>query len=655
MTSSATEPQLSAYDIDTLQRKVRKYESQPNDIGELRKALVAAKSLILEQEAVLARVTTAATVTAVVLRVWTNPITPQTFKRGMVVRLIGEALTMEAGELGIVERELDIDGTIEIDFDLIGLATLRIAPGRRVKTTVRQLEFVQSDLDPNDISNYVRGRKVRVISGPATGITGTLVLDGTDGDGEARVELDRRTDVRPYFYVGFPQLLEPVVWSYGRALIVVDGKTLEVDLPKDIAVNPGDLAKLNSQTMQILGIVQNAGAGPVVNVLSVIDEIFVEVTTQSETRLVFNTRTDVGTLEEGDRVVLDSSGQIVMRNLGKPNIGFKASEDIHVEWSDIAGLEEPKELLHDAIILPHTNPALYAFYKKRPMAGVLIYGPPGNGKTLLGKAAVTAIRKLYGGAQASDALIYVKAPEILNMMVGESERMVRDLFARAKRHKKLHGYPAVIFIDEAEAILARRGSGISSDVNNTIVPAFLVEMDGMEDSSAIVMLATNRPDILDPAVVRDGRVDHKVYVGRPTKEIAPTYFQIYLRNIPLCNGYTRDDLATLATEELYSSERVLYGIQLGDGSKHMFTLSHLASGAMIANVINIAVEIAMRRDKKSGTMEGVRREDIIHAIDKLMEENRALDHSDAIREFLSGHQHPIADLQPHHFVQASAA
>src|SRR5208283_4208865 len=175
----------------------------------------------------------------------------------------------------------------------------------------------------------------------------------------------------------------------------------------------------------------------------------------------------------------------------------------------------------EAIELPFTHKDIFAHYNKKPPKGLLLYGPPGCGKTLVGKATTNSLANIFGAKAISSGFIYVKGPEILNMYVGESGRRIREIFQRGRKHFDKYKFPAVIFIDEAEAVLSERGTSRSSDVDKTIVPMFLSEMDGLDENHAIVMLATNRPKMLDPAVVREGRVDRHIKVSRPTVETAP--------------------------------------------------------------------------------------------------------------------------------------
>jgi proteasome-associated ATPase len=219
----------------------------------------------------------------------------------------------------------------------------------------------------------------------------------------------------------------------------------------------------------------------------------------------------------------------------------------------------------------------------------------------------------------------------------------------ARKHKKTHGYPAVIFIDEADAILGKRGSGISSDMERTIVPMFLAEMDGLEDSGAVMLLSTNRPDVLDPAIVRDGRIDRKVKVDRPDKDSAVEVFKLHLRGMPFSNGYTVQDMAVLGRDQLFSDRNRLYDIHVStdkDDKVIPFTLGNLINGAMIAGIVDQATSLAIHRDiSKGGDPKGLTKDDVIGAIDCTYEQNRDLNHQDELAEFVRDFRKDVVQIK----------
>ena len=255
------------------------------------------------------------------------------------------------------------------------------------------------------------------------------------------------------------------------------------------------------------------------------------------------------------------------------------------------------------------------------------------GKTMLAKAAASSLAKLHGKHSVNSGFIYVKGPEILRKYVGESEALIRGLFDRARKHKAKHGYPAFMFIDEADAILRKRGTGISSDVENTIVPAFLAEMDGLAESDCIVGLATNRPDTLENAITRDGRIDRKIMVPRPDYATAKDIFRLHLKGIPLVD-ISPVEAAKLATEELFSENLKLYIFQMQNGKEQFFTLAKLVNGAMIAGVVDQASSIAMHRNIKGLRQKGVTAKDFTEAVDRVYRENIDLNHRDELAEYV---------------------
>ncbi len=416
------------------------------------------------------------------------------------------------------------------------------------------------------------------------------------------------------------------------AVISIENQLLEVNAP-EINIEPGDTVKLNAETMQIVGVAAVSAAGDVAIVQNVHNKTFCEVSYQGSVRVVFNGKHG-DKVEKGDRVILDATAIVVIRNLGKEDKRFAFTGKTNVSWESIGGLVDAKRELIEAVELPHQRADLYSFYGKRPPKGILLYGPPGCGKTLLAKATATAIQKIYGTQNCDSGYLYVKGPEILDKFVGETEAAIRRLFDQARQHQKQHGSPAVIFLDEADAVLGKRGSGISSDIERTIVPMFLAEMDGLHESGALVILATNRPDTLDSAVVRDGRIDRKIKVDRPTLESAIDIFQIHLANVPLNNGYTTRQIAEKASSELFGANRVLYKVERKGADPLDFKLCNLLNGAMIAGIVDQATSAAMRRDLSEKKPQGMKMDDVVTAVDTVFRQNLDTDHSDDLALFV---------------------
>lgn len=340
--------------------------------------------------------------------------------------------------------------------------------------------------------------------------------------------------------------------------------------------------------------------------------------------------------EPGHRVVLDPSGVRIVENLGEPPLASGVSAETGVSWDDIGGLEDVKRELREAIAGPTEDAALYKRFGRKPLSGVLLSGRPGNGKTMLAKACATEMARLHGKAYAPSGYVYVKGPALLNMFVGKSEENVRKLFEDAKRHKAKHGYPAIICLDEADALLARRGAARIEGMERTVVPAFLAEMDGLEESAAFVMVLTNRPDMLDPGITRDKRLDLKIEVRSPSKQEAIDIAAKHLRGQPMAKGVTEGAAARAAADELYSPRHVLYMLRSVDGKDdRRFVLGDIASGAMMAGLIDRAVRAAMAREKATGKVSGITLDDLAAAAARICLEQLALDHENDLRLLVS--------------------
>lgn len=297
-----------------------------------------------------------------------------------------------------------------------------------------------------------------------------------------------------------------------------------------------------------------------------------------------------------------------------------------VRWSDVIGQAEAKAAVREVIEGVSKHAAIYKKYGRRPPKGVLLFGPPGNGKTLLGKAAAFEMAQMHGQEASATGFIYVKASDLFDMYFGATEKKIAGLFRKARDHKTKFGYPAVLFVDEAENILGRRGGGdngtIHSGLGSSIsVPVFLAEMDGLEESSAIVLLATNRQDDLDPAVV-----------GRPTREEAKVFFEHYLRDRPL--AVDAGELAERAASELFDERNALYRVQLKNGKERVASLGHFTSGAQIAYLVDAATSLVIEREIAGQEVTGVTVSDLIDVVVRTTKEHRALKNVDALASFV---------------------
>lgn len=270
------------------------------------------------------------------------------------------------------------------------------------------------------------------------------------------------------------------------------------------------------------------------------------------------------------------------------------------------------------------------------------------GKTMLGKAAASALAELHGQATTESGFQYIGGAELLNKFVGESEAGVRKLFEAARRHKKKHGYPAVIMLDEADALLAKRGLGRMEGMEKTIVPAFLTEMDGIEDSSAFVIIATNRPDMLDDAITRDGRMDIKVDIRRPSRADCERILAVHLRDRPL-RGMTLEEAAQGAADELFAPKHALYMVRSTSGTKdRRIGVGDVASGAMCAGLVSRAARLALVREREGGK-KGIAQDDLKAAVERIAIEQRAKEHTwdlDKVVEGMGDDFKSITRVQP---------
>ena len=324
-------------------------------------------------------------------------------------------------------------------------------------------------------------------------------------------------------------------------------------------------------------------------------------------------------LRSGDNLLLDVRSNIVLERLPRPEVDDLLLEEVpDVTYDDIGGLDTQIELITDAVELPYLHQDLFRTYDLPAPKGILLYGPPGCGKTLIAKAVANSLAAKVGevsGQQgARSFFINIKGPELLNKYVGETERQIRLVFQRA-REKSEQGWPVIVFFDEMESLFRTRGSGISSDIESTIVPQLLAEIDGVEAlRNVIVIGASNREDLIDPAILRPGRLDVKIKIERPDGEAAASIFSRYLvpavpiaaEMIDTVGGGDPDKavrgMIEQAVEDMYrpADENQFLEVTYSNGDKEVMYFRDFASGAMIENVVRRAKKLAIKREIAGG-------------------------------------------------------
>jgi proteasome-associated ATPase len=369
-------------------------------------------------------------------------------------------------------------------------------------------------------------------------------------------------------------------------------------------------------------------------------------------------------LKAGDDVRVDANYRIALELLASPQSRDHYLDQVpELPWEKVGGQEQALQAIRDAIELPLLHEGLFQKFQHATPKGFLLYGPPGCGKTLIGKAtAYNLTKQLRGksGADMREYFMHIKGPEILNMWVGESERMVREIFATA-RAKRREGYMPFLFIDEAESILGTRRASRYSSILSTLVPMFCTEMDGIDSlNEVVIILASNRADLIDPAILRPGRIDRKIKVNRPNKEGAREIYRIYLTDdLPydtalLAGAESKapaiDALIDRLLETQFSKreENRLLEVTLRSGRKEALFRSDVMSGAIIASVVERAKGMAIKRSIASGKDEGISEADLQVAYNTEYLENEILPATDITEDWLK-----LIDYDPDNVVKIS--
>ncbi len=346
-------------------------------------------------------------------------------------------------------------------------------------------------------------------------------------------------------------------------------------------------------------------------------------------------------LRNGDLLRLESRSNLLVEKLPQPEVEDLLLEEVpDIDYSDIGGLDNQIDQIADAVELPFLHSDLFAEHQLPAPKGILLYGPPGCGKTLIAKAVANSLAKKVAGAtgdaKGRSYFINVKGPELLNKYVGETERQIRLIFQRA-REKSEEGWPVIVFFDEMDSMFRTRGTGISSDMESTIVPQLLAEIDGVEGlRNVIVIGATNREDLIDPAILRPGRLDVKIKIERPNEESARHIFARYLTcDLPLSTEAFAspdedpqavvDRMIDTAVVDMYSSDAVnrFLEVTYQNGDKEVLYFRDFASGAMIENIVRRAKKLAIKRTIASGER-GIKASDLIDSIRQEFKEHEDL-------------------------------
>jgi proteasome-associated ATPase len=356
-------------------------------------------------------------------------------------------------------------------------------------------------------------------------------------------------------------------------------------------------------------------------------------------------------LKPGLEVRLDVNQRVALEVIGMGKRVERSLETVtELPWSAIGGQADAVQAIRDAIELPFLHRDLFKRFQHTVPKGFLLYGPPGCGKTLLGKATAYNLRqqiKHQTGIDHPEFFLHVKGPEVLNMWVGESERQVRDLFMQC-RERANDGALAFLFIDEAESILGTRRAGRYQSILSTLVPMFCTEMDGLEPlQNVVVILASNRADLIDPAILRPGRVDRKIKVSRPDQAAAHSIYEIYLReSLPLAEP--RAGLARALTEAHYSrtAGNEFLEVVYRSGRKDILYRGDLASGAIIAAVVERAKSLAIKRSIQTKAETMLTREDLLTALQQEYAENDLFPPTDNTEDWLK-----LTDFDPENVVR----
>ena len=408
--------------------------------------------------------------------------------------------------------------------------------------------------------------------------------------------------------------------------VLVNGRKLRVSVGGNIDCDTIELGSevLLNDSMSIVEARHPEHAGDVVTLTKVLEDgirAIVSFRGDDERVCELSDLLRGANLRSGDLLRLDSRSNLLLERLLQPEVEHLLLEHVpNVTFADIGGLDDQIEKIRDAVELPFLHADLFAEYQLPAPKGILLYGPPGCGKTLIAKAVANSLAQRVaaktGGDKGRSYFINIKGPELLNKYVGETERQIRLVFQRA-REKSEEGWPVIIFFDEMDSMFRTRGTGVSSDMESTIVPQLLAEIDGADKLQNVIIIgATNREDLIDPAILRPGRLDVKIRVDRPNRNAAQQILLRYLSDdLPFGEGSQIADIVDLAIDRIFAetADNRFLEITYQNGEKEELFYKDFLSGAMLENIVRRAKKKAIKR-LISGGDGGIITSDLISSV-----------------------------------------